>query len=982
MPNDNQNDPTKSFIVRFLPSILGLGMLVVYLATLNRWVTLANIWPVSKVSGFLWQPDFCNPLLFLVLLPFRLLSAPMVPLAMNLFSALCAAATLALLARCVAILPHDRTEMERMRERSDYSFLTSGSAWLPPLLAVLMLGLQFGFWLHATSFTSEMVNLLLFAVIVWLLLEYRLDERESRLTLAALIYGAGMADNWALVPFMAVFLAALIWLRGLAFFNLRFLTRMALCGLAGMSFYLLLPIIGKFSSGLSFSFWEMLKPSLQMDWMVLKLIGNEEVRHNLLLMSVTTLVPVLIMAIRWSSNFGDKSRMGTALVKYMFHIVHAVFFGVCVWIMFDPPFSPTALSIGGTPALSLYFLAAIALGYYAGYYLLVFGKKAIPTRRNPHPLPSLPKPLDKLSPAVYWGVLGTAALTLFSLAYKNLLQIRAQNDDTLLRYAQLTEQTLPRDGGILLSDAEGVTSSAKTRTLLMQCALARSGRSKDFLVIDTQSLNWAPYHRYLHQKFPDKWPKLVGDNDQGRIKPLAILGLLNNLSQSNNICYLNPSFGYYFEIFYLEPHGLLYPLKKIPEDTLLPPPLSQNLITENQQFWSGAAEQVFPRLEKALVANKLEKHLNLPNWVIMHLHGMSDPNPNAIFVASLYSRALNYWGVQLQRAGQLTNAAAYFVQALNLNADNIVASYNLKFNQVLQSGEAIPAIDSGRANPDQFGKYRNWNAVLNADGPFDEPSFVFANAALLAKNGYRRQSIAEFARVRQLAPENLSVRLTLANLYLMNRLPNPALEALHNPLSTPTKFGLTPSNSTELNVLAAAAYLQKNEVSRGVEMLELEMARHPDNKTLISSTAQAFMMRGLYSNALQVINRQLDRTPDDPQWLFGKGLASLQSSNYNEAITSFSQVLLITTNAPTARFNRAIAYLQSDHLNEARADYLELQTVYTNGFQVAYGLAEVAWRQKNTNEAIRNYQIFLDKAPTNAIEIPEVRNRLKQLQSK
>ena len=142
--------------------------------------------------------------------------------------------------------------------------------------------------------------------------------------------------------------------------------------------------------------------------------------------------------------------------------------------------------------------------------------------------------------------------------------------------------------------------------------LARSGRSKDYLVIDTQSLNWAPYHRFLHQKSPDKWPKLVGDNDQGGINPLGILGVLNILSQSNNICYLNPSFGYYFEIFYQEPHGLVYPLKKLPEDTLLPPPLPKNLIAENQQFWDVATEQVFPRLKKALLAGNPQAHMNLP----------------------------------------------------------------------------------------------------------------------------------------------------------------------------------------------------------------------------------------------------------------------------------------------------------------------------------------------------------------------------------
>jgi tetratricopeptide (TPR) repeat protein len=690
-------------------------------------------------------------------------------------------------------------------------------------------------------------------------------------------------------------------------------------------------------------------------------------------------VPVLVMAIRWSSNFGDNSRLGTALANYMFHAVNAVIFCACIWIMFDPPFSPSALA-NGASALSLYFFAAIAIGYYSGYYLLVFGKKAIPSRRNPRPLPALPKPFHVIAPVVYWGVLATAAIIVFSLAYKNLPQIRSQNDDTLLRYAQLTEQTLPKEGAILLTDSEGVTSTAQTRTLLMQCELARSGRSKDYLVVDTQSLNWAPYHRYLHEKAPHKWPKLFEHNEQSSVNPLGILTVLSLLSQSNNICYLNPSYGYYFEIFYQEPRGLVYELKKLPETTLLPPPLSASLINLNQQFWTSAAEQVFPRLEKSLIAYNPQAKQNLPNWVIMHLHGQADSNPNALFVANLYSRALNYWGVQLQRAGSLTNAATCFVQAKKLNADNIVASYNLDFNQILQKGESLPPIDPARANADQFGKYRNWNTVLNANGPFDDPSFVFANAALLAQSGYMRQSIAEFTRILQLAPDNLSARLTLANLYLMNRLPAPALEALQSPLATPKKYGLTVSNSTELNVLASAAYMQKNDVDRGVALLEKEMTYHPEDMTLIASSVQAFMMRGLYSNALQVIDRQLARTPGDPQWLFGKGLASLQSSNYNQAITCFSQVLLVATNDPSARFNRALAYLQSDRLPEARADYLELQNTYTNGFQVAYGLGEVAWRQKDTNEAIRNYHIFLENAPTNTAEIPIVQDRLKKLQ--
>ena len=115
-----------------------------------------------------------------------------------------------------------------------------------------------------------MFELLLFAFIVWSLLEYRLDEHEWRLFLAAAVFGAGMADNWtiqspngsALIGFFPLFVAAIIWTKKLSFFNLRFLRRMALCGLAGMLFYFLLPILAMISHKVPVTFWQALKLNL------------------------------------------------------------------------------------------------------------------------------------------------------------------------------------------------------------------------------------------------------------------------------------------------------------------------------------------------------------------------------------------------------------------------------------------------------------------------------------------------------------------------------------------------------------------------------------------------------------------------------------------------------------------------------------------------------------------------------------------------
>ena len=281
MPKENQTDPRKNFVPRFLPWLLGAVMLVIYWFTLNHWVTLLNLGQVAVVSGWDWRPQIFNPLTYLATLPFHWLSAAHIPAALNIFSAVCSAATLAVLARSVALLPHDRTEMERTRERSDFSFLTGWLAWFPPTVAVVVAGLQLAFWEHATSFTGESLELLWFAVILWQLLEYRLDEREGRLFVAAALYGAGITENWAMVAFFPVFLMVVIWLRKMDFFKVNFLLRMTLCGLAGLLLLLLLPLTVKLSGAYPLTFWQALKPNLQRDWLMMKALRLGEVRHNL-----------------------------------------------------------------------------------------------------------------------------------------------------------------------------------------------------------------------------------------------------------------------------------------------------------------------------------------------------------------------------------------------------------------------------------------------------------------------------------------------------------------------------------------------------------------------------------------------------------------------------------------------------------------------------------------------------------------------------
>jgi tetratricopeptide (TPR) repeat protein len=982
MPKDIQKDPRKNFVPRFLPWLLGAAMFAVYFFTINPWLSLMNLFPVAQVAGYIWYPQIYGPLTWLATLPFHALPAAKIPLALNLFTAFCSALVLAILARCVAILPQDRTEPQRQREKSDFSFLTGWQSYFPPVLAVLMFGLSMTFWQNATNYTGEMVSVLLFAFIVWQVLEFRLDEKEWRLTAVALAYGAGLTETWGFVGFFPVLLAALIWLKKLEFFNIRFLVRVILCVLAGLLLFFLLPLVAKFTADFKVGIWETIKPNIKMDWEAVKSIKDSYKRIALAQAALSTVLPVLLIALRWSASFGDNSRIGTVFASNMFHLVSAAVFTVCVWVMFDSPFSPHYLL--GTPSLTLYFLTALSIGYSCGYFLLVFTRAPVPTKRNPRPLPIFPQPLMWLSPVIAGGVLLCALVSVAMLMHKNRPVLRQTNDDTLLKFSRLTTDSLPKGGAILLCDSDTPGQNQPMRSVLMQAAVAHEGKAAIYPVLDTQSLNWLPYHKYVHRRFAATIPTFTNNAANGdQVTPLEIATMIGSLAKSNALAYLHPSYGYYFEQFYQEPQGLAYSLHEFATNALLPKPLTKEQIAANETFWTQAIAALGPSIEKAIVDSDVQQYKGdtAAGWLLMHLHSAPQANQNAIIVGRFCSRSLNDWGVQLQRAGELDKAAQRFKDARRLNPYNIIADINLAFNESLRAG-GTPEINLSKVNADSFGVYRNWNTVMTANGPFDDISFVFETAFQYFQNGFFRQSAREFDRVRQLAPENLQARLQLAQINLIGRQADSALEAIRDPLTRPEKFGLNDDNSTGIHILAAAAHFQKDEVKDGVRILEAEIARHPDDDALRTATTQVYFQRGLFTNALRLIEAKLTTTPDDVTWLFGKGYASIQIGAYADSIKSMTRVLQLQTNNETALFNRALSYLQSEQLDKSRADYAALQATYANNYQIAYGLGEIAWRKKENAEALRNYQIYAANAPTNTLEFSTIRERLAQLRGK
>jgi tetratricopeptide (TPR) repeat protein len=291
-------------------------------------------------------------------------------------------------------------------------------------------------------------------------------------------------------------------------------------------------------------------------------------------------------------------------------------------------------------------------------------------------------------------------------------------------------------------------------------------------------------------------------------------------------------------------------------------------------------------------------------------------------------------------------------------------------------------VDLSRATTGQFGKYRTWDEVLNANGPFDEPGFCMGNGIVLAQGGLFRQAIAQLIRVRQLAPDNPEARLWLGQLYNLARSPDRALEAIQDVLGQPGKFSPTDANKIQLTLVESAAYFEKKDAVRATRLLETEISRCPTNDMLLAAAAQFYLANGLFDNALAVIDRRLQLSPDDANRLFDKGYVCIQLKAYDDAIAALTRVLSLQTNNHEALYGRAIACFNSGKLDAARADYEELGRTYTNSDRIAHELGEIAWRKHETNEAIKNYELYLARANTNTDEAKIIVQRLHQLKDK
>ena len=914
---------------------------------------MSSLFLTAKVAGWDWVPMADQPLLWLFTLPLRLLPAAGVALGLNFFSSVLAALTLGLLARSVELLPWDQGVEKSNRQNTA----------LPIFIACAVCGLEFNFWQEATAATGEMLDLLLLAAALWLLLEYRVRREPRWLDAAAFVWGLGMAENWLMLLALPLFIAGVIWLQGLRFFELRFLRRFAGLGLAGFSICVLLPLVNGLAPHSPWNFGEAWLVSLKQTKDLIVLLYHQFwAWHRLMAIAVVLyfLVPTLSLLVRVRDEGTHGISSAEKFQIWIYRGLRVLLLIGCLWLAFDPTMGLRQIIHRQTgiflPLLTLDYLNALGAAFLVGNFLAL-SQDTTDLRGRPR---GRMRALRKAVPAVAAAGL---VLLIAGLFARNLPAILRINHHPLNRFGELAVESLPADGGVMLSDQPQKLGA-------FQAALAQHRRTSNWLAVDTQALPKVAYRAWLERRRPIGW---LTDETRHPLTAAETVRLIESIAQTNHLFYLHSSFGYFFERFYLEPSEAIY--KVVMRDAKSPeiPSLSSTTTEANEVFWTRTWKTEMAPLVPAPVRppNGLERR-------IQKLGIAAAPVFQDRMLAEWYSLSLDSWGVALQQQGHWKEARLRFEQALQLNTNNLSAQISLSCNTNLQSGRKLGLAGVEQLAP-EWGSIQRMGGVLNEYGPFDEPVFCYLLGCAYLQNGLPRQAVQPLERTQALAPGLPGPELALAEAYTQLRMIDRA-RPLINHLRDTTKNYLTNSAvDLEVALLEANFWLLQTNLVNARNALQSVLLQHPDDARIANRVLNTYLAIGDYTNALRLLKAQLSKAPDDVSFLNRQAAILIQSGNAAAAIPVLTHILTIT-NSVEARISRATAELISQNLTAAESDFHELEKSGLESGRVNYGLATIAEHRHDTNQTVRYLRSCLASTPPGTMLWRQAKARLQALE--
>lgn len=936
-----------------MPWYAALSGLVLYLATTGAGVELNNLTLTARLAGWDETPMVGQPLLWVLTLPIRWLPAACVPVAVKALAALLAAAVLGILARTVQLLPWDRP----------WDGVAKWAAVLPAAAAGLFCGLEFSFWQEATSDCGELLDLALLATAGWLMLEYSRRRQSVWLEAATIVWGAGMAQNWVMLLSTPLFIAGLIGLLGLRFFQVKAMLRLAALGLAGFAVYAVLPLVNGLSPHSAWGLGQSWLASLRQTRMEALVVFYQFWRgHRLLTLAVTIyfLVPTLPLLVRLRDT-GSGNTFGVDRFQlWLYRALRLALLLACCWLAFDPRIAARQMvyqQMGvWLPLLTLDYLIALGAAFLLGNLILTSLPDA--GRENHRRARSAISWKAFVAPAAA----GLVAVMAAGLAGRNGPAILHLNFQSLDEFGAAAVDSLPPGGGVLLSDDP-------RKLAVFEAGLARRHQTSRWLAVDTHRLPMAAYRADLERRRPGGW--LTGKS-RHELSPLESLRLLEHVAESNRLFYLHSSYGYFFEGFYLAPAGLVFEMKLRGRDPLDLPRLPGGLMEANEQVWTG--------LWESQLAGLVPPPAHRLNYIQEKLKGLGLERPPRMqdrVLEEWYSMGLDAWAVALQREGRLAQARARFEQALALNTNNVSARVSLGCNTNLQGGVRMGVDEVGKVAAALHGPER-LNAIMNVDGPFDDPTLSFLLGTSFIDQGLLLQAAEQCERVREMTPGALIPELTLAEIYNQLQMSARSRPLIDHARQEAARLPANNLRDMNLALLDSYAWLLQTNTANARHVLASLVEQYPNDPQINNRVLAWYVSVGDWTNALKLADARLARDPGDAPAMNNKAMILLQGNRPGEAIGLLDRALALT-NLPTARLNRGFARLSQDDFARAEADFLELERESNSAPMVEFGLAVVAEHGHDTNRAAGYLRRCLTNSPAGSPLWLRAQSRLKAL---
>lgn len=776
----------------YLPWLVGLTALVLYLATVCHGITADNIPMTALAAGWNADPVTARPLTWLAAMSLRWVPEHWIPLALNLQSAVFAAATVGVLARCVQLLPLNRYRIQRLFLRNSSQYFRRGDAWVAPVVAALACGLEPTFWHEAVSATGETLDILILSLAAWCYLELRYSELLCWLDRFAFVWGLGMAENWCMVAGLPLFLALIFIQWRFACLSLKFWLRVILGWGLGFSVLLVLPLANSVSPDSSWSFLHGLLVSLQE-------LGQHVVapkklfdRHTeIVALLFFYLLPVLplLFKLRTEGHYEQslQSRIEMFFLQAGFLVMFAAGLAGTVHLAFGPHHFLAQFNLLSGPLLDFVWLNGLGVGYLTAHFLLICrADLAQVRRRNPHfrlP-PFLPEWLRRgLAVVVCLVPVGLAV----GLPFRTWPELRQIQDTPALDFARHVVADLPPGGGVLLCPEP-------RRLATVRALLDTRPDFAKWAPVDSTQLASPQYRAQLERKWPLGWTAF---NTSRPLRPNELLYLLDQISANAPLYALQPGIGPVYERFYLEPHGLYFRMVPFTGDLAPDPVPGPAIIRENEAFWSS---QWTNHLAQWAGLNG-NSHKRIRLWTLEPLRVVYHP-----IGTEWYARSLNRWGVELERAGQWDAAGQRFEQAVQLDAANLVSLANRDLNRARRTGTTAddtaiaPLTAAVQSHPSRL-----FLGQL-AEG-CDVPEIDAALAKIMLESQCPRQAIHFMSRAVELNPDQPEYQIDLAQYYLQARLRSQSWHLIHQLQQNQSRWSLTPDQQTQLQQLQSDEWL-------------------------------------------------------------------------------------------------------------------------------------------------------------------------------